>query len=374
MKKIIEGFGLMTGMIIGAGLFALPYGFSKAPLHWNILLLVAVFLLSWFLHLLFAGIIYITPGRHRFPGYVKKYLGHRAETIAAIFTILSAYGVMLVYGILGSIFLGNIFQIDFILAGIIFFALGGLLFLFSLDTIGKVDFYLTVLLLFFIVLISSKLFPAVNINNFHPPENPTWFFSYGILIFAFGGYSALPDLRDIFGGNGGAISKKIIFWSLFVAAVFYLIFIISVLGASGGVVSEDAISGLGGIIGPAAKLMGSIIGIIAVFRSYTVFGADLKLMFTYDYKLSKKSSWLLSFLPPVTFFLLGLVSLADTLSIVGSVGLGVFAVFTFLMVYKKRKEISSFVGFRPRGWLLFLLGALFVSGALYDIIKISLLP
>lgn len=374
MKKIIEGFGLMTGMIIGAGLFALPFGFSKAPLYWNLFLLVSVFLLSWFLHLLFAGIIYVTPGRHRFPGYVKKYLGHRAETIAAIFTILSSYGVMLVYGILGSIFLGNIFHLDFVLGGVLFFVLGGVLFLLSLDTIGKIDFYLTALLLFFIALLSARLFPEVNLNNFHPPENPSWFFAYGILIFAFGGYSALPDLRDIFGGNGEAISKKIIFWSLFTAALFYLIFILSVIGASGGVVSEDAISGLGSVIGPAAKFIGSVIGIIAVFRSYTVFGADLKLMFAYDYKLSRTSSWLISFLPPISLFLLGFVDLADTLSVVGSVGLGVFALFTLLMANKKSKEISSFIGFVPQPWLLVLLGLLFIAGALHDIIKISLFP
>src|SRR3989344_5482754 len=156
--KTLEGFGILVGVIIGAGIFGLPYSFSGAPLSWNIFLFLGVFCLSVLLHLLFAGIIYTTPGKHRFPGYVQIYLGPRAETIATIFAALSSYGAMLAYGILGATFLQNIFGIDFFIGGILFFILGGALFFLSIDEIGKINFYLTLPLVCFILLMAFSGF------------------------------------------------------------------------------------------------------------------------------------------------------------------------------------------------------------------------
>ena len=96
-SKIIEALGLLLGMIIGAGLFALPYSFSKSGVLAGSLIFVGVFLISWLMHLLFSAIIYSTPGKHRFPGYIKIHLGDGASQIAFIFSILSAYGAMLAY-------------------------------------------------------------------------------------------------------------------------------------------------------------------------------------------------------------------------------------------------------------------------------------
>ena len=73
--KIIEGLGLLVGMIIGAGMFALPFSFSKVGLWRGLFLFALVFFLSLILHLRYAAVIYATPGRHRFPGYVNLHLG-----------------------------------------------------------------------------------------------------------------------------------------------------------------------------------------------------------------------------------------------------------------------------------------------------------
>ena len=142
------------------------------------------------------------------------------------------------------------------------------------------------------------------------------------------------------------------------------------LGVVGSGVTEDAISGLSGILGKSGIILGSLIGIFAVFRSYITFGADLKLTFLYDYGISKNSAWLIAFIPPVALFLMGFIDLVKVLSIVGSVGLGVFAIFILLMVNKKRKEINSFVGFTPKPWILAAIGVLFMFGALQDVLNI----
>jgi len=368
--KILEGFGMLIGVVIGAGLFGLPASFSKAPLHWNLALFAGVFLLSLLLHYLLASIVYITPGKHRFPGYVQKYLGQRAETIATIFTILSSYGAMLAYGVLGALFLQNIFGISFLAGGVAFFILGGFLFFLSLQEVGKINFYLTLPLLAFILILAAKLFPHIHGENFLAAGERSWFLAYGILVFAFGGYSALPDLHDILGHASRLIFKRIIFWTLFVSGIFYLIFIFSVLGVAGKAVTQEALSGLGSYLGRGVAVIGSLIGIFTVFRAYVGFGSGLKLMLHYDYNISKRMGWLLAFLPPVLLFLTGFVDLVEILSIVGSVGLGIFAVFILLMAWKKKNEVSAFLGFTPRAWWLLPLGILIVLGALQDIISV----
>src|SRR3989344_4718042 len=339
MIKTLEGFGILIGVIIGAGLFGLPYSFSEAPILWNIFLFLAVFSLSVLLHLLFAGIIYTTPGKHRFPGYVQIYLGPRAETVATIFTVLSFYGAMLAYGILGATFLQNIYGIDFFTAGIMFFILGGSLFFLSIDEVGKINFYLTLLLACFISLLALRVFPEIHAENFLV-EGRSWLLAYGILVFAFGGYSAIPDLRDILGARNHSLPKKIIFLSLLAAALLYVVFIASILGVNGASVTPDALSGLGGVLGRGILVLGSLIGIFTVFRAYVGFGADLKLTYRYDYEIKEGRAWLLVFIPPILLFLLGFIDLVKILSLVGSVGLGVFAVFILLMVWEKRKDIS----------------------------------
>src|SRR3989344_1145632 len=283
--KILEGFGMLIGVVIGAGLFGLPASFSKAPLHWNLALFAGVFLLSLLLHYLLASIVYITPGKHRFPGYVQKYLGQRAETIATIFTILSSYGAMLAYGVLGALFLQNIFGISFLAGGVAFFILGGFLFFLSLQEVGKINFYLTLPLLAFILILAAKLFPHIHGENFLAAGARSWFLAYGILVFAFGGYSALPDLRDILGARNRSLPKKIILWSLVAAALVYLVFIFTVLGVSGSFVTPDAISGLPSALGKGILVIGSLIGIFTVFRAYIGFGAAFKHSFKNDYAI-----------------------------------------------------------------------------------------
>ena len=369
-SKTIEGIGLLVGMIIGAGLFALPYGFMKAGFGWSLFLFAAILAMSFILHYLYAAIIYITPGRHRFTGYMRRYLGKNAEYAALLFTFFGYYGSMLAYGVLGAIFLGNIFGLEFYRSGVLFFVAGGLLFFSSLRAVGKINFYLTLPLLAFILLLAWKLWPSVDFGNFSPPAFPERFLPYGILLFAFAGYSALPDLHDVLGGNARGLSKKIIFWSLIVAALFYLIFILAVLGATGAGTTPDALSGLYGVLGKSAVVVGSLIGFLAVFTSYIVFGADLRMTFEYDYGFHKFSSWLVAFLPPVFLFWSGFTDLVKILSIVGSVGLGVFTLFTVLVGWREREKLESFLGFKPQGWWLFPLGALIVLGALSDVFSL----
>lgn len=368
-SKTIEGFGLLLGTLVGAGLFVLPSVFYRAGLAWGLFFFALTFALSLAFHYLYAALIAITPGKHRFPGYMKLYLGEFAEKLSLVLTFLSFYGAALAYGILGGIFLEAFLGVEFFGGAMAFFILGGLLFKMNLRAVGKANFYLTVLLFLFIAGLSLIVLPRIRVEHFYHTLGRDWFLPYGVLLFAFAGHSALPDLFEVVGRNSKGLFKKIIFWSLAASAAIYLIFIAVVLGVAGPMVSLDALSGLYRAVGDGFIIIGSLIGLLAIFTSYVAMGADLKLTFHYDYRLSDAVSWLLAFLPPVLLFLLGFDDLTEILSVVGAVGLGVFSFLTALAAWKKREEVERFLSIPLRMFWLALLAALVAAGVAGEILS-----
>jgi len=364
-----NGLGTLVGMIFGAGVFALPYSFAKAGVIWGVVHFVVAFFFMVVLHLMYGEVAYLTEGQHRFTGYVRKFLGRKAEFLAFFTTVLSYYGALLVYGILGGIFLStfvdtlSVFQYT-----LIFFGLGALFSLFNFEKIGALNFYLTIPIFVFIVYLFGLSLPEMRFENFLAGSSDSWFLPYGIWLFALGGFSSLPEARDIMRGASLADFKKVILWSLTASAVVYFIFIVTVLGVSGSLTTEDALSGLAGPIGSSAVTIGSIIGFIAVFTSFIAIAADLKNIFVFDYGFQEWAGWVFTILPAPVIFIFGLNQLVDILGFVGAVGLGVLGIFVIEMARRLHKVFPehrhNFLGPKPwvRWVLIFgLLGGVFLE-------------
>lgn len=334
----------MTGMIFGAGIFALPYAFLRGGLFWGIINFCIAFLLLAFLHIWFGEIAYYTKGKHRFTGYVEIFLGKNAKNFAFLATIASYYGSLLVYGLLGGIFLSNLFGVSqgFNFAGIlsiIFFAAGGMLVLFGVNKIASINFYLIIPLFLFVVYLFVSAAPMINVGNFLEKANGDWFLSYGVWLFALCGFAAIPETRDIFSGYLYKNFKKTILISVVLSALFYFIFIAAVWGVSGKYTTPDALSGLAGALGKNMLLVGSFIGFLAVFTSYIALAEDMKNIFIYDYKRSIISAWFFTAIPPVVLFLAGIHDFVKILGIIGSLGLGVLGIFIVFIRRRLRKMI-----------------------------------
>lgn len=340
-----KGIGMMIGMIFGAGIFALPFVFSQAGLFWGLIHFLFVFLIIIFLNFLYGEVAYYTKGRHRFTGYVEIFLGKKAKQLALITTMASYYGTLLIYGLLAGIFLSN-FLGDFLKDGIIsylFFGIAGLFLLLKMAKIGEVNFYLSIPLFGFIIYLLFISFPSIKMENFKNigDINSNWFLPYGVWFFALCGFAALPEVRDIFAGQGIRKFKKVILISLAVSAIFYFLFIFGVWGVSGPQTSEDALSGLSHLLGGEALMIGSLIGFLAVFTSYLALAIDMRSIFKFDYGLPKISAWLLTIVPPALFFLFGAVDFVRILGVIGVLGFGSLGIFIILMSRELRKRIKN---------------------------------
>ncbi|MCF7835643.1 MAG: amino acid permease [Candidatus Marinimicrobia bacterium] len=339
--RYLKGIGIIVGLMFGAGIFALPYVVSKSGIFWGFFHFILAGVLTVFLLFLYARISYETPGNHRFSGYVELILGKGFKKFSFVATSLAYYGALLAYGLLGGIFLSNFFggENAFILS-ILFFAVCSIITLMDLGKIALINFYLTIPLFGFVGYLVYLAMPFVDLNNFALSAkdmflNKSWFLPYGVWLFAFSGMAAIPEARDIFSKSTFVDFKRVILFSILLSAVFYFLFVFSIVGVSGINTSPDALAGVLGVLGDRVILIGSMMGLLAIFTSFLSVAVDLRGVFHFDFGLPKTLSWFFVVCPPVALFLLGVQDLTRILSLVGSVGLGVSGTLIIMMTRKR---------------------------------------
>ena len=129
-RLYIKGIGMMTLLIIGVMAFSL----CLTPFPKRVFLGDGSFGHLFVYCLSFAPMVwevsFYTKGKHRFVGYVEMYLGKKAKFFSMLTTLGSYYFSLLIYAIMGGIFLpispvcltGRLFFSDLVV-----FAAGGLI-------------------------------------------------------------------------------------------------------------------------------------------------------------------------------------------------------------------------------------------------------
>lgn len=326
--------------MFGAGVFALPFAIAQSGVLWGVIHLLIVLVLTTFLLFLYAEITYYTEGKHRFTGYVEKFLGKKYKLFSFLVVLGSYYSTLLAYAILGGVFLSSFFEnISASKLSLIFLVVGSFLILLRLGKIALVNFYLTIPLFGFVGYLFYTAVPFMDLNNLPLTLNGfstqgAWFLPYGVWLFSFGAMAAIPETRDIFEKSSVSSFKKTILISVILSAIFYCLFVLSILGVSGHETSKDALSGVLGVLGSRVILIGSAMGFLAIFTSFLALGIDLRDIFRYDYSVPKRLAWFLVILPPFILYFLGVQNFTLIISLVGAIGGGVGGILLVLMSYK----------------------------------------
>lgn len=335
--RYISGIGILVGMIFGAGVFALPFVTSRAGVAWGAFHLGLALAFMLILHYLYGEVAYHTGGEHRFVGYVRLLLGRRAATIALLLTLFGSYGTMVVYGVLGGIFLSSFIPLfSAFWWALVFFATGGLFVLMRFEEIGTINFWLSIPLFLFVLALAFTAAPHIKSENFLVGSGALWFLPYGAFLFSLGGFATIPETRDIFRGVPFRHFRNVIIFSLALTAIFYGLFVFSVVGINGAAISEDALTGLLPVLGKGIFLAGSFIGFLAVFTSFIAMAADLKQLFIDDLKRRSASAWYFTVVPAPFLFVLGANNFIKAISIVGALGLGIAGIFIVRMAVRQR--------------------------------------
>ncbi len=355
--KMLKGLGLLVGMVIGAGMFALPYAVTRAGLLWSTLHFVLAIILVTSIHLIYGKILSRSRIRHRLPGYVRVYVGEGAYRVTLVTRLFAYFGYLLAYGVLGGFFLEHFISgsSPAVLSIIFFFCMAPFMFM-KLSGIGSINLFLSAPLVVFVGILFFAFLPQIRYEpSLLLGNSVDWFFPYGIFLFAFSGASVIPELVDLFGSKSERRFRTTVLIGTLIVSIVYLLFIATVLGVARGGISEDGLSPIREFGGQGLYLLGSLIGLLAVITSYIALGIELRFTFQYDLGFSKKIAGIIVAFVPLALYLFGINNFLLILGLTGAVGVGVEGI---AILFLARRVLGTSRGFVSVFTLAFLLGAM----------------
>ncbi|MBZ9572421.1 hypothetical protein KJA15_03760 [Patescibacteria group bacterium] len=344
-KKFLFALAILIGTIIGAGIFGIPYVIAQSGIIPGFFYFLILGLSVTFLHLFFGEIVLRTKEKHRFVGYSQKYLGKGGKILITISTILGLTGTLLAYLILGGEFLKIIFSpllnLSSFYFSLIFWVILSYFIFRGLKLIAPTEILTNSAFFLIIFLVFCFLLPKINLQNFNLINFRHVFLPYGVILFALGGWVAIPEMGDILKSpKERKVFKKIIILTTVIVVILYLLFSLAVVGVSGKNTSPEAFSGLVPFLGPKIIFLGALFGVITLADSFLVICLYLKNTLIYDYRLPKTLSAIVSSGLPLILFLIGLRGFIEVIGFVGTI-LGVIEGVVITLIFKKIKKLGE---------------------------------
>jgi len=335
MSKTFIASAALIGTIIGAGFLGIPYVIMKAGFFPGILIMLFVFAIMVITKLYFGEIILRTKTIHQEAGYAWLYLGEKGKFLMFLSMIFGIYSALLAYLIaegqsLSFIFFGNLnYQIQF---GLAFWFILSIFVYFGINSLKKGEPVGVILVFVMLISISVLLWNKIDASNLTYFNWSNSFIPFGVILFSFLGYSAIPEVRRII-GEEGKYMKRTIWIANTIALVCYLVFTFVVLGAKGFLTPQIATLALGKPF--------ILLGIITMFTAYLSISIALTDMFAFDFRRSRTRAWLYTISVPVLLFLaLEFFQSADFIKIINAGGIlsgGLAAILIMLMVKNAKK-------------------------------------
>jgi len=344
-KSFFLALATLLGTVVGAGIFGIPYVVSKSgtiPSFFYFLIIGGAVLL---IHLFFGEIILRTKGKPRLVGIAQRYLGEQGKVLITLSVLVGTVGALLAYLILAGDFLKILLSPLLNLSSLHFTLLFGLTLAFlvfrGIKLIAPAEIFTNFLFLLVIFVIFWFCLPKFNPQNLINFNLSNVFLPYGIILFSLVGWSAIPEIKEIFKNSGEKRKiKSVIIWTTVIAATLYLLFALMVVGVTGEGTSFDALSGLIPFLGEKIIFFGALAGLITIADSFLVLSLYLRNTFIYDFKFSKNLAFLISLGLPLILFLIGFRSFIATIGFVGTV-VGVIEGVAIILIFKKAKVLGD---------------------------------
>ncbi|OHA10197.1 MAG: hypothetical protein A3A44_01205 [Candidatus Sungbacteria bacterium RIFCSPLOWO2_01_FULL_60_25] len=360
---------LLTGTIIGVGMFGIPFVVREAGFLTGALLLAVLTAAILAVHLAYARIVLATPTVHRLPGYVRLYLGPLPGGVAALSNILGLAGALLAYVVLGGMFLGDIAHhfLPGVPAGagpMIFFVLGFLILFRGLRFEGLVNAVLTLGLVGGVVALALALPHREAFGSLLTFGSFSVAAAYGVILFALDGAAVIPNMRVILGKATERLQPAVI-TGVLVPPALYLLFAAAVITATGAETTPDAVSGITARFGENFLLIGAAIGFLATITSFIGLGGVLEEMLVSDLRMNRRVALAGMAAAVLLAYVLGA---NDFLAIIGAVGALAIGLDSAFVLAVERRLPAPFR--RLPSWLRLLLMFLFAVGAVLEIVHI----
>ena len=243
----------------------------------------------------------------------------------------------------------------------------------GLKGLKKIEFYGVIVIIGIIFSIFLWFIPEVSFSNLNYYDFSNFFFPFGVVLFAMLGFTSIPELRREIKGEEKLFKKAIILGTL-IPVFLYFIFTLIFVGVLGKSVEQIATISFGSFI--------TVLGIFTMLTSYFVLSFSLKDIFIYDLKPQnslmnflgrKKLSFIFVSLVPlvlylaVTFF--DFVDFVRILGIGGVISGGLTGILILLMNINAKKTGNRKSEFSiPINWFVIgILSLIFVLGIVVEL-------
>ncbi len=363
-SKTFRATAVLVGAVIGAGIFGLPYVINQIGFLPGLIYLFFLAGMVLLLNLLYGEVVLRTAGDHQLSGYAAIYLGGWGKLVATLAIFVSAYGALLAYLIKTGEFLNLIFPgTSPVIFSLFFFVCASTALFFGLRSISFLEGLLVSLLLALIGLLSLLGIGEIQLAHFSPPNLDFLFLPYGVILFAFFGASVIPEMEEILRSQPEQLKKAIV-WGSLIPLLVYLLFSSVVVGISGPLTSDDAISGLIGLLPDWIVHLGAFLGVLTMTTSYLALGYVLREVWFRDFQLARLAAFVLAILPAWLLFLAGAKNFIQVLGITGALMGGLEGVLIIVLFHRAQKvgQRQPAYSLRLPSFLLAALAMIFLIG------------
>jgi tyrosine-specific transport protein len=339
MRKTLEASFLFAGTIIGAGVLAMPSVIAQTGALYGTAVIIFIGLLILLVSLMFGEVSLRTKEPHQLPGLAEKYVGKRAMQLAILFSVLSIYGALIAYIQGSSAVLSELLGLSTAVTRILFFAAMAIITYFGLKGVEESETWLTGLMIICISIISIASFFYFEPSNIATSDLSKILLPVGVLIFAFEGLPAIPQMSEVLGNEKKKLLKSIII-GFSIPLVIYVIFSIACIGALGTEITPVATIGLAKF-GQFFNIFGNLFALFAMATGFIALGNALTETYTEDMKIGKRTSWALTCFLPILLLALAKIfvpnlNFVDIVSFTGVIFTGPYFLIAIYTFYKAR--------------------------------------
>jgi tyrosine-specific transport protein len=317
-----KGAKPLLGTMIGVGIFGLPFALSHSGFAIGFLELLVIGGLNLVVLFIYADIIELKNSPHRFIGVIGDELGFFGRVLTTFAFFGSMLGAMTAYILVGGAFAYSVLSPHLgghlLFYQLVFWMLGSVVMLGGTFFVAKIQSFIIPLFFLLIFIVTILAAPAINLDHLTTMNADGFVLPLGVILFAFGGLSAIPEMRDVLKREKRSLKGSILFGTILVG-LLYVLFSFVILGASGKAITPDSITGLHKVVGPAAIIIGSVLGMLTTFSAFVTVGVSLSNTLVFDYRYRYTSAWFLIVSVPIILFIIGARDFIGVLQFTGGV-------------------------------------------------------
>ena len=299
------------------------------------------------------------------------YLGKKGKYFVFTAKMIGNMGALLAYIILSGTYLYQLLSpalggSEFFYASLLFF-LEAIIVFFGIGMIARVEFFITGLLLVVIIMIAVKGSGSISLTNYSLANWHYFLLPYGAMLFAIDGNGSLPLVAKLLRRNKKHI-KSVIRLGMFLSITVIIVFTLIIIGISGPLTTEDALTGVGRILDGRVTMIALFFGILTMMTSFFGVAESVRETLWWDFKFNKYLAWSMAVFIPYILYLIGFQDFINVISFAGAISgtlCAIFMIVIFLKFVKKKDSLPLF-NHKPKIILLYLLILMFVSGLIYN--------